>query len=240
MYVSIWECQFKKQIQDNPELRKFQSNLKIEDRLHPRDGFMLGRTNAIKLYHKVKHNEKIKYYDVTSLYAYTNKYEQYMEGHCDVITDIQKNAVINNYFGMAHVRILPPRKILHPVLPLKMDEKLVFPLCQLGAQKQNQNKCRHTDKQRELVGTWCTPELQEAERQGYKIKKIYEVYHWDKTTKYDPKSGKGGLFADYINTFLKIKQEASGWPSWCTDEDKRSEYIKSYMEKERIQLDYDN
>ena len=36
--------------------------------------------------------------------------------------------------------------------------------------------------QRELVGTWCTPELVEAENVGYKIKKIHEIYHWDKTT----------------------------------------------------------
>ena len=83
--------------------------------------------------------------------------------------------------------------------------------------------------------TRYTLEVQGAERQGYKIKKIYEVHHLDKTTKHDPKSGKGGLFAEYINMFLKIKQEASGWPNWCSDEDKRSEYIKSYMEKERIQ-----
>ena len=51
------------------------------------------------------------------------------------------------------------------------------------------------------------------------------------------RSGEGGLFADYINTFLKIKQEASGWPSWCKDENTKADYIRSYMEKERIQLD---
>ena len=118
-----------------------------------------------------------------------------------------------------------------------MDKKLVFPLCKSCAQQQNQTRCRHSDSERELVGTWCTPELQEAEKQGYKIKKIFEIYHWNETTQYDPRSGEGGLFADYINTFLKIKQEASGWPSWCKDENTKSDYIRSYMEKERIQLD---
>ena len=24
-----------------------------------------------------------------------------------------------------------------------------------------------------------------------------------------------GLFADYVNTWLKLKQESAGWPSWC-------------------------
>ena len=236
-YISIWECEFRKQIEDNPELKHFQANLDIEERLYPRNGFMGGRTNAVKLYHKIKDNEKIKYYDVTSLYAYVNKYEKYMVGHCKVITDIPRDTEISDYFGMAHVTILPPRKLLHPVLPVKMNKKLVFPLCQLCAHEQNQAKCTHSDKQRELVGTWCTPELEEAEKQGYIIKKIHEIYHWDETTQYDPNNGKGGLFADYINTFLKIKQQASGWPSWCTDENKKSDYIRSYLEKERIQLD---
>ena len=30
--------------------------------------------------------------------------------------------------------------------------------------------------------------------------------------RYDPENKEGGLFANYINTFLKYKQEASGPP----------------------------
>ena len=67
--------------------------------------------------------------------------------------------------------------------------------------------------------------------------KIFEIYPWNETTKYDPKTGEGGLFAEYINTFLKIKQESSGWPSWCTVDAKKSQYIKAYREKEGIELD---
>jgi len=37
------------------------------------------------------------------------------------------------------------------------------------------------------------------------------VYEYQ-VTKYNPETGKGGLFADYINTFLKLKMEASGYP----------------------------
>ena len=102
-----------------------------------------------------------------------------------------------------------------------MENKLIFPLCKLCAEQRNQHKCKHSDTQRELSGTWCTPELVEAEKRGYKIVKIFEIYHWNDTTKYDPKTGEGGLFAEYINTFLKIKQESSGWPSWCTDDAKK-------------------
>ena len=236
-YVSIWECDFRKEIQENPELKNFYENIQIEERLNPRNGFMGGRTNATKLYYKTKENEMIKYYDVTSLYAYTNKYEKYMDGHCSVITGLPDNTKICDYFGMAHVRILPPRGLLHPVLPVKMDNKLLFPLCKTFAQQRNQEKCTHSDPQRELIGTWCTPELVEAENRGYKIKKIHEIYHWDKTTQYNPETGDQGLFAEYINTFLKIKQESSGWPSWCIDETKKSEYIQMYKQKENIELD---
>ena len=90
-----------------------------------------------------------------------------------------------------------------------------------------------------FVGTWCTPELAKAIQVGYRVLKIYEVYHWDNTTQYDVSTGKGGLFSGYINMFLKIKQEASGWPSWCETEVQKQEYITSYKRHEGIQLDYD-
>lgn len=44
----------------------------------------------------------------------------------------------------------------------------------------------------------------------------------------------------YVNTFLKMKQEASGWPSWVGDDvDKRAQYINNYEEKKGIRLDPD-
>ena len=45
------------------------------------------------------------------------------------------------------------------------------------------------------------------------------------------------MFKEYVNTFLKIKQEASGYPKDCvTDEQKRA-YIDEYYEHEGIRLD---
>ena len=45
--------------------------------------------------------------------------------------------------------------------------------------------------------------------------KVYEVWHYDTITKYDPSTGGDGLFAQYMTTFMKIKIEASGYPSQC-------------------------
>lgn len=57
------------------------------------------------------------------------------------------------------------------------------------------------------MGTWCTPELSKAMNNGYKVIKIYEIYHFEESTRYDRETRKGGI---YVNIFLKIKQEAYG------------------------------
>ena len=92
-------------------------------------------------------------------------------------------------------------------------------------------QCAHSDDQRILTGTWCTPELNKAIELGYEIQYIYEVWHFPETQE--------GLFKDYVNTWLKIKQEASGWPDWVgDDETKRQRYIHDYHQNEGILLEY--
>lgn len=64
-----------------------------------------------------------------------------------------------------------------------------------------------------------------------------EVWHFEDSTQYDPETKKGGLFASYINTFLKVKQESSGWPDGVETEEEKEKYIKEYFEVEGILLD---
>jgi hypothetical protein len=71
------------------------------------------------------------------------------------------------------------------------------------------------------------PEIQKALEKGYIIQKIYEVYHWDYSSQYDRVIKQGGLFTAYVNTFLKFKQEASGWPQWCNTNVKKELYTVS-------------
>ena len=42
---------------------------------------------------------------------------------------------------------------------------------------------------------------------------------------------------DYINTFLKLKAEASGYPSWVRIPEDEERYIQSFWESEGIELD---
>jgi len=79
-------------------------------------------------------------------------------------------------------------------------------------------------------------EVRLAVEKGYRILEIHEVYEYH-VTKYNPESGEGGLFVDYINIFLKLKAEASGYPSWvCSPEDEEL-YIETFRKNEGIRLD---
>ena len=59
--------------------------------------------------------------------------------------------------------------------------------------------------------------------------KLIEVWHFQDRS--------ADLFEGYIDTFLKIKQEASGWPSWCRTEEHKRQYVREYQGIEGIKLD---
>ena len=65
------------------------------------------------------------------------------------------------------------------------------------------------------MGTWVTDEVKVAVREGYSVVEMHELWQYE-TTKYDPNTGEGGLFLEYLNCFLKMKQEATGYPTWCS------------------------
>jgi len=59
------------------------------------------------------------------------------------------------------------------------------------------------------MSTWVLDEVRLAIQKVYQVLDIMEVYEYE-VTKYDPQTREVGLFVDYINTFLKLKAEASG------------------------------
>jgi len=237
--VEIWECEWRQMKATNPDIQEFVKRLEFTDALNPRDAFCGGRTNAAKLYHQVNPTEKIYYLDYTGLYPWLNKTACYPKGHPTFIS--QPGTVdIRRYFGFVKCKILPPHELYPPVLPYHHNGLLTFPLCAKGLEEemekpvlQRSATCHHTPEERCLIGTWCTPELDKAVEMGYEVQYIYEVWHFNERVE--------GLFEHYVNNWLKLKQEASGWPEWVgNDEDKKQQYIRDYHQKEGILLNYDN
>ena len=230
----MWECQWAELKQSDPVVRDFVNKLDIVAPLNPRDAFCGGRTNAIKLYHQTEADETVDYYDFTSLYPYVNKNKLYPLDHPNIIFE-PGHTDIFQYFGIAKCTVLPPYELYHPVLPLRHNDKLTFPLCRTCVETEMEKPmlersyvCPHTEEQRQMTGTWCTPELQEAVRQKYKIIHIHEVWHFPE------KQQKAGLFKEYVDTWLKIKEEASGWPVHAeNDPEEQQKHLDNYYAKEK-------
>ena len=75
-----------------------------------------------------------------------------------------------------------------------------------------------------LTGTWILDEIRLAIQKGYEALDIIEVYEYE-VVKYDRQTREGGLLAGYVNTFLKLKAEASGYPSWVRTPKTRNDIL---------------
>ena len=137
--VTIWEHEFNQLLRENETAANFVKSFDIQDRLEPRQAFFGGRVNATKLHYKVNGDEQIHYDDVTLLYPFVQKYSMYPVQEPQIL--ISDFSDISNYFGIAKIKILPPKGLYHPVLPLKINGKLLFTLCRTCAEKQNQETC---------------------------------------------------------------------------------------------------
>ena len=131
----MWECEWLRMIQSDPQIKQFIDIVNIVTPLNPREAFFGGTTNAIKLYHKVEENEEIHYSDLISLYPCANLECEYPIGHAEFI-DQPGTTGITRYYGLVKCKILPPYELYHPVLPWRYDSKLLFPLCKTCAQQQ--------------------------------------------------------------------------------------------------------
>jgi hypothetical protein len=74
---------------------------------------------------------------------------------------------------------------------------------------------------------------------GYELVEVYEMYDY-RVTRYDPQTGDGGLLVEYINTFLKLKAEASGYTNWVQCSEDEDRYINEFQESEDILLEKEN
>ena len=180
------------------EITEFKLDFPVLDKLNPRDAFYGGRTETINVYKKPKENEILRYYDICSLYPAVQLFDNYPIGH--PIKILSPKTYNNSWFGFIKCKILAPKKLFHPVLPIKANGKLTFSLC-YECSKNQINKCFHDEKSRSIIGTWTTIEIEKALEKGYKILEIYEVHHFEEKS--------NDLFKHYIEKHMKIKLESS-------------------------------
>ena len=58
--IEMWECELRKEMERNEDMKKYFEEYELVDPLQPRDAFFGGRTNAAKLFHECKEDEEIR------------------------------------------------------------------------------------------------------------------------------------------------------------------------------------
>jgi hypothetical protein len=231
-----WECEFDKRILDaQPELETHP--IVLHEPLNTRDALYVGRIEAMRLHYKAAEGETIQYVDVMFLYSYICKYFKFPIGHpaihvgddcLDIDAMIQKD-------GLMKCTVLPPKHLFHPVLPFRCNSRLLF-YVDLALYSIIEPRTTHeTVAERALTGTWVLEEIRLAVQHEYKLVEVHELYEY-LVTRYDPQTGDGGLFAEYINTFLKPKSVAIGYPNWVQCPEDEYRYICEFQESEGILL----
>ena len=257
--VYIFECEWKRELREDLETKTMyefyvSNDLRVfREPMDPREALFGGRVDCYQLFWKSfkggilaafpdvtnrLQTRHVKYKDFTSLYPFINKNGVYPVGHPVVLRNREFIRTTPwPYYGLMHCKVLPPRDLFHPVLPTRVKPegctapKLVFTLCRSCATEANfqVNACTHTEEERALEGVWTTPELELALEEKYLVLEVYEVWTYMRRKK--------GLFAEYIKTFQKGKQEAAGWPKRCDTPAKKALYIQRYKEVEGVELD---
>ncbi|XP_053718831.1 uncharacterized protein LOC128757511 isoform X1 [Synchiropus splendidus] len=226
--ITIWEHEWRSLQQSCDDLRDFLLDFDTPEPLNPRNALYGGRTSALKLRYTTKPGEKVFYADVTSLYPYVNSTCSYPLGHPRIIHKDFGDP--RQYFGLIKAVVYPPTGLYVPVLPYRgPGGKLHFTLCSICSSRNAQDSdCTHSDDERALMGVWVSVEFNKALDKGYKVAKIIEVWHFDRSS--------DCIFAGYIRTFLKGKQEASGYPAEAVDQESRDKYIRDYQAHQGILL----
>lgn len=237
--LEMWECEFRRQIKSHKEIEEYTNEhpLLVSIPLNPRDAFYGGRTGNTFEYYKCGPGEKIKYVDVCSLYPWVCKYGKFPVGHPKVFVGDDCPQDITAIEGEIKCKILPPTNLYHPVLPVKMNNKLMFVLCRTCGEQLSQGECVHNEEERAFTGTWVADEILKAIEKGYRLLKIYEVWSYE-TCRFDRVNKVGGLFTEMMNKFIKVKQHASGWPGNCVTKEEKEKYIDDFLKNEDVQLEF--
>lgn len=239
-----WECDFNQRLAEEEdyarEIRELrQSKPYLREPFELREALLGGRTEAFTLLKSIdpSRGQRIRYLDVTSLYPSRMMFCEYPLGHPTVLTNVPVKD-LRKYKGLAHVTVVPTQGGFIPFLPSRVQtnsgfKKLVYTNCSKCAEECNFqfDSCQHSEWERAITGIYTTHELFPALDAGYKVLKVYELWHYTNWTT--------DAYSRYVKTWLKVKQQASGYPSWADTDEKKARYVKDYFEKEGVKLDPD-
>lgn len=175
------------------------------------DFFYGGRVETFSLYANAEHlkGDVIKYLDVCSLYPYVCAKKTLPCGTpIHIIGPEIERRLVNHedesiaYWGYMRCKIKPN------------------PQCRLGLLPQRTEEGRLRFSLEVQEGCWGTEELRIALSQGYELLEVYEIYHWP------PDRRSSELFAPFIEFFLKLKQQYSGWKAAGASSENPSEEEK--------------
>uniref|UniRef100_A0A183C758 DNA-directed DNA polymerase n=1 Tax=Globodera pallida TaxID=36090 RepID=A0A183C758_GLOPA len=237
---AVWACNWKDQLRRDQQLKQRYDGVFVPCPLDPRnDALRGGRTEPFKLHHVCAPDEEILCIDIVSLYPYVMKVNPFPVGNPRVLT---REVLLEpptaplpwtaptEYRGLLLVRVLAPRDIRIPLLGYRTkDGRFTFPLCAWCADRKQQRPCRHSPEKRSWVTAYTHVELNKALELGYQVTDVFEVWdyaEWDDT-----------LFRSYVNTFVGLKVQASGWPDGCVTEEQRQQYLDDFWQTEGIRLD---
>ena len=100
----------------------------------------------------IQNGKEILYYDVTSEYPFVNARKEYPMGHPTIFLKHQVPQTNDGwqkcgFFGVALCTIVPPKKLLHLLLPFCHQGVLMFPLCSKCCAERNEDFCQHGEKE---------------------------------------------------------------------------------------------
>nr|CAD2192680.1 unnamed protein product [Meloidogyne enterolobii] len=238
----IWECEIHQMLRRNQKMRKAFANYHNKGPINIRDCYFGGRTGPLHTHFDAeKEQHKIAYLDFNSLYPSTIATTSFPVGHPKVIVvPLAEQKVYWTrseqipFKGILKVFLLPPPQLDVPVIPVKFDERLLFPLCRKcalmypnGANIKDYH-CPHNDEERGWVSTCTSLELEEALKVGYTVTRFYRALHYEKWDE--------NLFKNYVAEFMAMKIHASGFPEGIEGKENEENFIKECKEKFGIEL----
>jgi hypothetical protein len=250
--LEMWGCEWASHKCGNIAVKEFMLSYEpINSALTIRDALFGGRTEVFTLHHECKGNEEVRAADIISLYPSVNyglvhgitdetyadieelsypvgasEYRNYTDSET-----LAEDITNEDLFGFVHCTLDSPRGVMFPSVPYRSARgKLTFTLCAKCANTNHQARCEHTPEERRLLGTWDTATIKQALEDGYSICRIGAVLHYPGRS--------STLFRSYIEDFLKVKQEASGYPSdYDHNDHERAVYRADYESDMGIVLD---